>query len=211
LLIASTVDAGRSWRVRRGGEEEVRLWHLADLGLEAGHVRFRGQSRHQFVSRPVSIAERPCRRLERGAFSSYQSSPPCNAVAIASAASSCSVQLAHQQQSAHERRQARGLGLVRRDAFPSSSERRLRQSVDNDGAKGRFFAHLARRQGGGARSLQHATRVSETCESSSMSRTTELGLGALRISRAGRTCPWGYRPATIRRSDPRCWIGSQAS
>ena len=39
LLIASTVDAGRSWESSSRWRQEVRLWHLADINSDAEDVR----------------------------------------------------------------------------------------------------------------------------------------------------------------------------
>jgi hypothetical protein len=39
LLIASTVDAGRSWESSSRWRQEVRFWHFADIDAGYGHVR----------------------------------------------------------------------------------------------------------------------------------------------------------------------------
>ena len=46
LLIASTVDAGRSWESSSRWRQEVRFWHKADMLNALTNVRFWGQSGH---------------------------------------------------------------------------------------------------------------------------------------------------------------------
>jgi hypothetical protein len=42
LLIASTVDAGRSWESSSRWRQEVRFWHKADIDAGDEHVCFWG-------------------------------------------------------------------------------------------------------------------------------------------------------------------------